>query len=65
LRFKVREEMIAFMLERYPEALPRVRTDLSDQRAGAAARTGKRPSNDPDLLPGGGRSGVAPGAVFD
>ena len=35
LRCEVRERMIAFVRERYPEALPRVRTDLIDQRAGS------------------------------
>jgi hypothetical protein len=35
LRCEIREKMIAFVLQRYPDALPRVRTDLSDQRAEA------------------------------
>lgn len=35
LRCEVRERMIAFVQERYPEALPRVRTDLRDRRDGA------------------------------
>jgi hypothetical protein len=32
LRCEVREKMIAFIQQRYPEALPRVRTDLHDER---------------------------------
>ena len=35
LRCEIREKMIAFVQQRYPDALPRVRTDLSDQRAEA------------------------------
>ena len=31
LRCEVREKMIAFVQERYPEALPRVRTDRPDR----------------------------------
>jgi hypothetical protein len=34
LRCEVREKMIAYVEQLQPEALPRVRTDLSDQRAG-------------------------------
>jgi hypothetical protein len=33
LRCEVREKMIAFIQQRYPEALPRIRTDLHDERA--------------------------------
>jgi small-conductance mechanosensitive channel len=33
LRCEVREKMIAFVQQRYPEALPRIRTDLHDERA--------------------------------
>jgi small-conductance mechanosensitive channel len=33
LRCQVREKVIAFIQERYPEALPRVRTDLRDRRS--------------------------------
>jgi small-conductance mechanosensitive channel len=32
LRCEIREKMIAFVQQRYPEALPRVRTDLHDER---------------------------------
>ena len=35
LRCEIREKMITFVQQRYPDALPRVRTDLSDQRAEA------------------------------
>jgi hypothetical protein len=38
LRCEVREKMIAYMQQLQPEALPRVRTDLSDQRAGPDGR---------------------------
>jgi hypothetical protein len=34
LRCEVREKMIAYVQQRHPQALPRVRTDLSDRRAG-------------------------------
>ena len=33
LRCEVREKMIVFVQQRYPEALPRIRTDLHDERA--------------------------------
>lgn len=33
LRCEVREKMIAFVQQRYPDALPRIRTDLHDERA--------------------------------
>jgi small-conductance mechanosensitive channel len=33
LRCEVREKMIAFVQQRYPEALPRIRTDLHGERA--------------------------------
>jgi hypothetical protein len=32
-RCEVREKMIAFVQQSYPEALPRIRTDLHDERA--------------------------------
>jgi len=32
VRCEVREKMIAFVQQRYPEALPRIRTDLHDER---------------------------------
>ena len=35
LRCEIREKMIAFVQQRYPDALPRVRTDPSDRRAAA------------------------------
>jgi small-conductance mechanosensitive channel len=38
LRCEVREKMIAYVQERYPEALPRLRTDLHDQRRKSAAK---------------------------
>jgi hypothetical protein len=38
LRCEVREKMIAYVQERYPEALPRLRTDLRDQRRKSAAK---------------------------
>ena len=38
LRCEVREKMIAFIQQRYPEALPRIRTDLQDERAKPRAK---------------------------
>ncbi len=38
LRCEVRERMIAYIQERYPGALPRVRADLRDQRARTEAK---------------------------
>jgi small-conductance mechanosensitive channel len=38
LRCEVREKMIAFIQQRYPEALPRIRTDLHDERAKPCAK---------------------------
>jgi len=38
LRCKVREGLIAFIQSHYPEALPRLRTELGDQRESAVAR---------------------------
>jgi hypothetical protein len=35
VRCEIREKMIAFVQQRYPDALPRVRTDPSDRRAAA------------------------------
>jgi small-conductance mechanosensitive channel len=39
LRCEVREKMIAFVQQRYPEALPRVRTDLHDERSRPRVKT--------------------------
>jgi hypothetical protein len=35
VRCEIREKMIAFVQQRYPDVLPRVRTDPSDRRAAA------------------------------
>ena len=37
-RCEVREKMIAFVQQSYPEALPRIRTDLHDERAKPRAK---------------------------
>jgi small-conductance mechanosensitive channel len=39
LRCEVREKMIAFVQQRYPDALPRVRTDLHDERSRPRVKT--------------------------
>jgi small-conductance mechanosensitive channel len=39
LRCEVREKMIAFVQQRYPEALPSVRTDLHDERSRPRVKT--------------------------
>jgi hypothetical protein len=38
LRCEVREKMIAFIQQHYPEALPRIRTDLHDEHARARVK---------------------------
>jgi small-conductance mechanosensitive channel len=39
LRCEVREKMIAFIRQRYPDALPHTRTDIRDERSKPAAKT--------------------------
>jgi len=49
LRCEVRERMIAYVQERYPEALPRLRADVQDQRSTSKTNTlvdGESPLSD-------------------
>lgn len=46
LRCAVREQMICFLHEQHPEALPRLRADLARETQAASARTAPPPATD-------------------